>query len=184
MKEALLPETIIENNEFNFSKRQMESLAKHLLIWTLLMIVLFPIIYIISISFNPSGSIGSKLIPEGLTLDHWKYILGIPYIDTATGKEVISPFPILLWLWNSIKISSVSALMMLLLSTTSAYALSRFRFKGRQVSLLVLMIIQMFPNIMAMVAFYFMLDFLGQFLPWLGTDSMVVDTCLSGRNPF
>lgn len=155
---------------FKFQKAQMESLAKHLFLWTLLMIVLFPIIYIISISFNNSGSIGSKLIPESLTLNHWKYILGIPYMDAA-GKEVLSPFPIMLWLWNSIKISSVSAVLMLLLSTTSAYALSRFRFRGRQSSLLVLMIIQMFPNIMAMVAFYFMLDFLGGFIPWLGTDS-------------
>lgn len=162
--------TASKNTGFNFQKAQMEKLAKHLFLWTLLMIVLFPIIYIISISFNASGSIGSKLIPDSLTLNHWKYILGIPYLD-ANGKEVLSPFPIMLWLWNSIKISSVSAVLMLLLSTTSAYALSRFRFRGRQTSLLVLMIIQMFPNIMAMVAFYFMLDFIGGFIPWLGTDS-------------
>jgi maltose/maltodextrin transport system permease protein len=170
MSEMVAKNPTQKNTGFNFQKRQMETLAKHLLLWTLLMIVLFPIIYIISISFNASGSIGSKLIPDSLTLNHWKYILGIPYLD-ANGKEVLSPFPIMLWLWNSIKISSVSAVLMLLLSTTSAYALSRFRFRGRQSSLLVLMIIQMFPNIMAMVAFYFMLDFIGGFVPWLGTDS-------------
>ena len=33
------------------------------------------------------------------------------------------------------------------------------------------MIIQMFPNVMAMVAFYFMLDFIGRYVPGLGTDS-------------
>lgn len=170
MSEMVAKNPTQKNTGFNFQKRQMETLAKHLFLWTLLMIVLFPIIYIISISFNASGSIGSKLIPDSLTLNHWKYILGIPYLD-ANGKEVLSPFPIMLWLWNSIKISSVSAVLMLLLSTTSAYALSRFRFRGRQSSLLVLMIIQMFPNIMAMVAFYFMLDFIGGFVPWLGTDS-------------
>lgn len=170
MSEIVAKNPTEKSTGFKFQKAQMESLAKHLFLWTLLMIVLFPIIYIISISFNNSGSIGSKLIPESLTLNHWKYILGIPYMDAA-GKEVLSPFPIMLWLWNSIKISSVSAVLMLLLSTTSAYALSRFRFRGRQSSLLVLMIIQMFPNIMAMVAFYFMLDFLGGFIPWLGTDS-------------
>lgn len=170
MSEMVAKNPSQKNTGFNFQKRQMETLAKHLFLWTLLMIVLFPIIYIISISFNASGSIGSKLIPDSLTLNHWKYILGIPYLD-ANGKEVLSPFPIMLWLWNSIKISSVSAVLMLLLSTTSAYALSRFRFRGRQSSLLVLMIIQMFPNIMAMVAFYFMLDFIGGFVSWLGTDS-------------
>ncbi len=60
---------------------------------------------------------------------------------------------------------------MLALSTTSAYALSRFSFKGKQTSLITLMVIQMFPNIMAMVAFYFMLDFIGNYFPAFGTDT-------------
>ena len=118
MREISIKNTTTKDIRFHFQKRQMETLAKHLFIWTLLMIVLFPIIYIISISFNASGSIGSKIIPDSLTLNHWKYILGIPYLD-ANGMEVLSPFPIMLWLWNSIKISSVSAVLMLLLSTTS-----------------------------------------------------------------
>ncbi|MGB0452073.1 MAG: maltose ABC transporter permease MalG [Bacteriovoracaceae bacterium] len=159
------------NKDIHQKKKQIEELAKHLFLLTGLLIVLFPVFYILSISFNPTGSIGSKLIPEALSLNHWKYILGIPYIDSVTGKEVVSAFPILKWMWNSIKVASISAVLMLLLSTTSAYALSRFSFKGKQGSLLTLMIIQMFPNLMAMIAFYFMLDFIGQYIPGLGTDS-------------
>jgi maltose/maltodextrin transport system permease protein len=156
---------------FNIRHKAISSLAKHLLLLSLLIIVLFPVLYIISISVNPSGGIGSSLIPSDLTLNHWKYILGIPYIDPKTNQEIISVFPIMTWLYNSLKISSISAILMLFLSTTSAYALSRFKFKGRDASLLVLMIIQMFPNIMAMVAFYFMLDYLGGYFPSFGTDS-------------
>lgn len=150
---------------------EMNKLAKHLFLLVILLIIIFPILYIISISVNPSGSIGSDLIPDKFSFDHWKYILGISYTDPQTGEVVKSVYPILKWLWNSIKISSIAAALMLLLSTTSAYALSRFQFKGKQTSLMSLMIIQMFPNVMAMVAFYFMLDFIGQYFPYFGTDS-------------
>ena len=149
----------------------MKSLAKNLAIVTLILVVLMPVFYVISISLNPTGSIGSAFIPESLTLNHWKYILGLSYTDPQTGEVVKSSFPILKWFFNSIKVASITSILMLLLSTTSAYALSRFRFKGRNYSILALMIIQMFPNILAMVAFYLMLDFIGNYIPALGTDT-------------
>lgn len=156
---------------FKVKKKNIERLARHLLLISFLLIVLFPVMYIILLSLNPTGSIGGDLIPQNFSLVNWKYILGLPYLDPVTNEMKTAEFPILRWLFNSIKISLISAILMLFLSTTSAYALSRFRFRGKQTSLLVLMIIQMFPNIMAMVAFYFMLDFIGTYIPWLGTDS-------------
>ncbi|OFZ26972.1 MAG: hypothetical protein A2381_20320 [Bdellovibrionales bacterium RIFOXYB1_FULL_37_110] len=152
-------------------QRAAIELAKHLILITFLMLILFPIFYIISISLNPIGSIGSDIVPPHLSLTHWRYILGLPYTDGVTGEIKTSSFPMLIWLFNSIKISVITALLMLFLSTTSAYALSRFNFKGKKLSLLTLMIVQMFPNIMAMVAFYLMLDFIGQYVPGLGTDT-------------
>lgn len=60
---------------------------------------------------------------------------------------------------------------MLFCSTTAAYSLSRFKFRGKESSLIFLMVMQMFPNMMAMVAFYFMLDFIGMYIPSLGIDT-------------
>jgi len=150
-------------------KEQATALAKHLLLIAVIVVVLFPVTYIVSISFNPVGSIGSDFIPDKFSLTHWKYILGLPYFpgDNVTTTN----FPILRWLWNSLKVSAITSLAVLFLSTTSAYALSRFKFRGRKSSLLVLMIVQMFPSIMALVAFYLMLDYIGTHIPWLGTDS-------------
>lgn len=159
------------DKNFQQKRQSIKTLAKHLALISFILIVLLPIFAIFSISLNPLGSLGASIIPESLSLNHWYYVLGIPYKDAISGQMVQSSFPILLWLYNSVKISLVSAALMLLLSTTSAYALSRFQFKGRQTSLLILMVIQMFPNIMAMVAFYFMLDFIGQVIPSLGTDT-------------
>jgi maltose/maltodextrin transport system permease protein len=151
--------------------QMMSTLAKHLFLISLLLIVLYPILSIISLSFNSQASLNSGLVPQGLTLNSWKYVLGIPYVDALSGEEIRSPFPIMLWLFNSLKISFFSAFFMLALSTTSAYALSRFPFRGKNVALLTLMLIQMFPSIMAMVAFYLMLDGIGRTFPWLGTDT-------------
>ncbi|MCK5884335.1 MAG: maltose ABC transporter permease MalG [Bacteriovoracaceae bacterium] len=156
---------------FVHKKKSIESLARHLLLVAILVVVLFPVLYVLSISLNKTGSMSADLIPKDISFNNWKYILGIDYVDSISGETVRSPFPILIWLWNSIKVSGITSLLMLLLSTTSAYALSRFRFKGKQSSLLVLMIVQMFPNIMAMVAFYFMLDFIGSYIPSLGADT-------------
>ncbi len=156
---------------FQAKKRHMEVLATHLLLMAILLIVLFPVLYVISISFNQMGSISSELIPQKMTLAHWKYIFGIEYTDAVTGELIKPPFPIMTWLWNSVKVAGITSVLMLLLSTTSAYALSRFRFAGKQSSLMVLMIVQMFPNIMAMVAFYFMLDAIGRYVPGLGLDT-------------
>lgn len=149
----------------------MERLARHLALIAFLCVVLFPILYIISISLNQSGALETSLIPDKFSLNNWRYILGIPYTDPVSGETILSSFPILTWLMNSIKIAAITSLLMLTLSTTSAYALSRFNFKGKNFSLLSLMVIQMFPNIMSMVAFYLMLDTLGRYVPSLGTDT-------------
>ena len=160
----------VSNQQFR-AQEQMRKLAKHLLIIAFLAIVLFPILYIVSISMNKSGALETNLIPSELSFNNWRYILGIPYTDQTTGEVIISSFPILKWLFNSIKIAGITSVLMLTLSTTSAYALSRFNFKGKKFSLLTLMVIQMFPNIMSMVAFYLMLDTLGHYVPFLGTDT-------------
>jgi ABC-type maltose transport system permease subunit len=45
-------------------------LARHLLLIAIILLVLFPVLYVISISLNPTGSIGSNLIPDKFSLNH------------------------------------------------------------------------------------------------------------------
>jgi maltose/maltodextrin transport system permease protein len=39
------------------------------------------------------------------------------------------------WLWNSIKVAGVSAALIVMLSTTSSYAFSRLKFRGKALTL-------------------------------------------------
>ncbi len=152
------------------STKNLNRFLTHLTLIAIVFVVLLPIFSIVSVSLSRDGTLSGGLLPQNFSLDHWKYILGIPF-QNSLGETVVSPYPMMKWLFNSLKVSFLSAFLMLACSTTAAYSLSRFKFKGKEASLMFLMVMQMFPNMMAMVAFYFMLDFIGASIPGLGVDT-------------
>jgi maltose/maltodextrin transport system permease protein len=136
---------------------------------------------VISISLRPGNFATGSLIPTEISLEHWKLALGIAYTD-AQGNRVEPPFPVLLWLWNSIKIATVSAALIVAISTTAAYAFARMRFAHKGLVLNSMLVLQMFPVAVALVAVYAIFDGLGQVVPWLGieTHGAVVVAYLGG----
>jgi ABC-type maltose transport system permease subunit len=118
---------------------------------------LFPILWTISASFNPTSSVsGQELIPTPATLDHYRTILNEPFW---------------LWMWNSFKVASVSAILVGIITLMSAYAFSRFRWAGRSQLLLAILLIQVFPAILAMVALFALLQQIGTYIPLLGLNT-------------
>ena len=85
--------------------------------------------------------------------------------------ETPPPFPVLRWLWNSIKVAFITATLIICLSTTSAYAFARMRFKGKRTLLNGMLIFQMFPSVLALVAIYALFDKIGDYVPWLGLNT-------------
>jgi arabinogalactan oligomer/maltooligosaccharide transport system permease protein len=59
------------------------------------------------------------------------------------------------------------------LGALAAYAFSRMRFTGRRVSLLSLLILQMFPQLLAVVAIFLLLNAITDVVPWLGLGSQL-----------
>jgi maltose/maltodextrin transport system permease protein len=145
-------------------------LAAHAFMIGLIALVIFPFLMILSISLRPGNFATGSLIPETISFEHWKLALGISYQD-ADGRLVTPPFPVLLWLWNSIKIAFVTGIVTLFLSTTAAYAFARMKFRGRQTALSALMLIQMFPAVLALVASFAIFDRIGNVFPFFGIDS-------------
>ncbi|MGY3858490.1 MULTISPECIES: maltose ABC transporter permease MalG [Aeromonas] len=144
--------------------------ATHLVMWAFLALIIFPVIMVIAISFrNGNFSVG-EIIPTNPTLDHWKLALGMS-ITNADGSITPPPFPVLTWLWNSIKIAGITALMIVVLSTTCAYAFARLRFRGKQTILQGMLIFQMFPAVLALVAIYALFNKIGDYIPWLGLNT-------------
>ncbi len=76
------------------------------------------------------------------------------------------------WVLNSVIVAGLVAIITTFVTAIAAYPFSRMKFWGRRYGIMTLLLIQMFPAIMYMVALYGMLSFLGKILPWLGLDSL------------
>ncbi len=145
-------------------------LAAHAGLIAMCALVLFPLLMILSISLRPGNFATGDVIPKEISLEHWKLALGISY-TAADGKLVEPPFPVLRWLWNSTKIAALSAFIMVFLSTTAAFAFARMRFRGKQPILNSMLLLQMFPPVLALVGIFAIFDTIGNFVPALGVES-------------
>ncbi|WP_253952055.1 maltose ABC transporter permease MalG [Photobacterium sanctipauli] len=131
---------------------------------------IFPLLMIVAISLREGNFASGELIPSNPTLDHWRLALGFS-VTNSDGSVTPPPFPVLLWLWNTVKVAGITSIIIVALSTTSAYAFARLRFKGKSTILKGMMIFQMFPAVLALVALYALFDRLGQYIPFLGLNT-------------
>src|SRR5258708_27338632 len=124
---------------------------------------LFPIVVIVSASLDPANTLnGQGLLPRNASLANYVAMLSDPQ------------HPFLRWIGNSMIVSGASTLITLALCSAAAYSLSRFRYKGRRTTMLTILVVQVFPNLLAVVALYLLLQQLGKIFPWfgIGLDSL------------
>lgn len=145
-------------------------IAAHVAVIALIAVVMFPFLVILSISLRPGNFASGSLIPSEISLDHWRLALGLSY-QGPNGSLIEPDFPVLRWLWNSVKVATLTAGFTLLLSTTCAYAFARMKFRFKSQALSVLLLLQMFPAVLALIAIYAIFDLIGTYVPWLGIDS-------------
>ncbi|WP_088278930.1 maltose ABC transporter permease MalG [Ideonella sp. A 288] len=144
--------------------------AAHLGLWLLIAVTLFPLLAVVSISLRPGNFATGSLIPTEISLEHWKLALGIPH-TLADGTVMQPPFPVLRWLWNSVKVATLASLLIVAVSTTAAYGFSRLKFRFKRGLLNSMLLLQMFPVAVALVAIYAIFDGIGSIVPWLGIES-------------
>ncbi|MEA2067260.1 MAG: ABC transporter permease subunit [Thermotogota bacterium] len=133
-------------------------------------------------NFNASYKRAQRLIGDMIdfsTAYSGEYIGELREVDRSifkisqiwTRKES-TYFYFMRWLFNSIVIALSVAIISVLVAAFAAYPFSRMRFFGRGQGLLFLLLIQMFPTIMFMIAIYSLLQFLGNYVPFLGLDTI------------
>ncbi|WP_318617999.1 sugar ABC transporter permease [Sporosarcina sp. YIM B06819] len=130
-------------NRLFFNQKISNALIYSILIITAI-IVLYPVVWIITGSLNPGSSLFStRLIPESFSFNHYIYLF----------KET----NYLTWYKNTLKIAFWNMIISTLLVVSAAYAFSRFRFPGRTQGLMAMLVLQMFPGFMGMIAIYILL---------------------------
>lgn len=131
------------------------------------LLVLTPIVWIIGASFNPMSSLlSATAFPENPTVLH--------YVKLIKETEFVY------WYANTLKIALINMAISVVLTSMTSYVFSRFRFKGKRAGLLSILILQMFPSFMGMMATY---NILWQ-LNLLDTHFGLILTYAAGQVPY
>lgn len=131
---------------------------RHLVALLALAFSLFPILFVISAAVNPLGTLSSSaLVPGGVSGENFSNL----FADTEFGR----------WFRNSLLIAGLASAVSVFLSALAAYAFSRMRFRGRRVGLLSLLLIQMFPQFLAIVAIFLIFSTITDRWPAIGFNT-------------
>lgn len=131
---------------------------------------LFPVLYLLQTALNPSGNLNSSV--RG-----WlSFVPTHPSTRNFADLLASNEYPFWDWAVNTIVICTVSTLLSIFISSCAAYAFSRMRFAGRRAGLLAVLLIQMFPSFLAVIALYRMSASAGNVFPLLapGRVSLVL----------
>ena len=138
-------------------------------------IYLIPLYWMVTTSLKPVDQIFQKppvLFPSTFQIDSYKQIFGLP---TSRGDIYINA---LVYLKNSLIIASVTMLLTMLMAVPAAYALSRFRFRGRSAFVLFLLVAQMLPSVLMVIPLFVLFKQWGIInLPYISV--ILADTALA-----
>jgi len=130
---------------------------------------LFPVLFVLSTAFNSLGILdGTHLIPQHYGLDNFRHLF-VDFKDPNSDPTLPASHPPF-WSWyrNSLLLSVTAAFLQCVIAAYAAFAFSRLRFKGRKATISGLLIIQMFPQALGLVALIKVAQRLGAI--WPGVD--------------
>ena len=118
--------------------------GSRIVIWITIILVLFPVVWIVMSSFSAGDSFFlSSLFPEKFSVEH--------YVTLFRETDFT------VWVWNSLKFCVIVATIQLVITSLAAYAFARLRFIGRKYGLMSLLVLQVFPNSMAVAGYYILI---------------------------
>lgn len=148
-----------------------ENLWRHVVGMTMVAFSLFPLYLVVISSINPTGSLQiTSFIPREFSMKNFNMLFNDPTI------------PYLTWMRNTLVIAGLVAVISVVIGASAAFAFSRLRFKGKRLGLQTLLLVQMFPAILAISALYVIMERVYNFAPYmgLGTQTGLILVYLGG----
>ncbi len=134
---------------------------RHVVAVVVSIFAIFPLLYVLSASLNPQGTLtGSNQLFSQIGFDSYVRILTDPKV----------PYP--MWFLNTLLVALITGFTMVFLGALAAYAFSRMRFAGRRVGLITIVVVQMFPQLLAVVAIFLMMSSIGDWFPAIGLNTL------------
>jgi arabinogalactan oligomer / maltooligosaccharide transport system permease protein len=138
--------------------RTVGLVVRYTIIAIAIIFALFPVLFIVSSAFNPTGQLSTQsLVPRGVDSPE-KLLTNF----RALMVDELAVYPFWNWIANSFFVASISTVLTVLIAAMSAYSFSRFRFYGRRSMLLGILLIQVFPNLLAIVSLFLILQDIGR----------------------
>jgi len=130
--------------------RLLRATGFYCLVLLIVMLAVFPFYYALTTSLRSGTAL--------FTIEFWPVEVSLSNYRAALGQGSF-----LLSLGNSVLVATVVVLVSLLLAITAAYALSRIRFRGRELLLLTILSVSMFPQIAVLAGLFELIRFFGLF---------------------
>ncbi|MCH1460774.1 MAG: sugar ABC transporter permease [Candidatus Poseidonia sp.] len=148
----------LEAIEFGLARNQrrehrFRSVGAHLVLLHFVALTLLPLVWILDIALSPGNALGGNL-GGPYTGEHFSNMLGSDAFWT--------------WMRNSLIVSIGTTLMGLAVAIPAGYAFSRYKFKGREVSMFAFLLVQMFPGIIILVPYFLVMKTFGLLNSHLG----------------
>jgi arabinogalactan oligomer/maltooligosaccharide transport system permease protein len=154
--------TVSRRKPFNPAKWFVSTGWRHLVGIAVCIFAIFPILYILSTSLYPNNDINNTTaLFQEFSLANYIELLAQ---DTR---------PFARWYLNTVYIGIITSVASVFISALAAYAFSRLRFKGRRPGLLALILMQMFPSILGLVAIFSLMSDIGQVYPQIGLNTQL-----------
>jgi len=147
------------------------NLWRHAVAISIVLFSIFPLYLVVVSSFNPSGSLQiTSFIPTAFSWANYEVLFNSPAI------------PYLTWMKNSLIIAGAVAVISVVIGAASAFAFSRLKFRGKKRGLELLLLVQMFPAVLALSAVYVIMERVYSFAPeiGIGTQAGLVLVYLGG----
>jgi arabinogalactan oligomer/maltooligosaccharide transport system permease protein len=140
-------------------------------------LVLAPLLWMLVASFTKGKLLSSVSLiprPDQLTLEHYQYLFSYRSQTGAALPDFVSSF------LRSLAVAALNTVTVVLFTTMTAYVFARVAFKGRKPILIGLLLLQMFPSFMGMIAIFMIFRALG----WLNQSLLFVTFYLAGAVPY
>ena len=134
---------------------------------------LFPVFYVITLAFSGGNTLTAACPPEKKGLEALSCFF--PQTISTKNFEILltsDQWPFAVWFRNTLLIATINAFAALFMGAAAAFAFSRLRFRGRRPGLLTLMLVQMFPAVLAITAIYALLTQIRDVFPAIGIGTI------------
>ncbi|MCM3664715.1 carbohydrate ABC transporter permease [Mesobacillus subterraneus] len=133
---------------------------RYLFAIVLLLIMIYPYIYMVLNSFADWSQVDKKFFPTEYSLKSWEWLLG--------GGESVIPRPWINAFFNSLLVSAGSTILMMVSAVMVSYALAKIQFKGRDTINNVILFQMFFPAIILLIPTFLVIQKVGMYDSYWG----------------